>query len=83
MGSNLNPKSIGIDVNTLSCADYRGPAIPWIDPLREVKADVEAVNAGFKSRSQVIRQRGGDPALVREQLASEQKEINAKNLAVK
>jgi len=61
-----------IDINTLINADYRGPVIPWIDPLKEVKADVEAVNAGFKSRSQVIRERGGDPITVCDQKAREQ-----------
>jgi len=31
------------------------------------------VNAGFKSRSQVIRERGGNPLTVCEQLDSEKK----------
>jgi len=62
-----------IDINTLTNADYRGPIMPWIDPLKEVKADVEAVNAGFKSRSQVIRERGGDPITVCAQKDREQK----------
>jgi len=47
-----------VDRSTLFAADFRGPTILWIDPLKEVKADVEAVEAGFKSRSQVIRERG-------------------------
>lgn len=60
-----------IDQSTLFAADFRGPSIPWIDPLKEVKADVEAVEAGFKSRSQVIRERGGDPVSVCEQIKVE------------
>ncbi len=60
-----------VDVATIDHADFRGPAIPWIDPQKEVRADTEAVLAGFKSRSQVIRERGGNPADVTEQIAAE------------
>jgi len=63
-----------IDKQTLFAADFRGPSIPWIDPLKEVKADVEVVAAGFKSRSQVIRERGGDPVSVCEQIKVENTE---------
>lgn len=60
-----------VDMVTIDHADFRGPAIPWIDPQKEVRADTEAVLAGFKSRSQVIRERGGNPADVTEQIAAE------------
>ena len=52
-------------------ADYRGPGIPWIDPDDEVDYEIKSVNNGFKSRSQVIRERGGDPRKVDAELAQD------------
>lgn len=52
---------------TLYDVEFSTPGIPWIDPLKEVKADETAVNKGFKSVTQVIRERGGDPRTVRSQ----------------
>ena len=53
---------------TILDAEYRGPAMPWIDPLKEVQADRERVSAGFASRHQIIRERGGDPHMVDRQI---------------
>lgn len=54
----------GIDTQTLRDARYLGPGMPWINPKDEINADSKAVSAGFKSRHQVIRERGGDPVQV-------------------
>jgi capsid protein len=54
----------GIDQRTLMDAHYTAPALPWIDPQKEITADVMAINNGLKSRHQVIRERGGDPQQV-------------------
>lgn len=49
---------------------------PWIDPLKEIKADVEAVNYGIATRTDVIKRRTGrDFKEVMEQLAAEQQMI--------
>jgi lambda family phage portal protein len=45
------------------------PATPWIDPLKEMKADELAIKIGVRSRHQVIRARGGDPAETDQQIA--------------
>lgn len=47
--------------DSLYDAEYRGPVMPWIDPQKEANANLVQVQAGFKSRSQVIRERGGNP----------------------
>lgn len=54
------------DVDRLTLTDFEAspPAMPWIDPAKEVRADAEAVAEGFKSRRQVIRERNGDPRRV-------------------
>ncbi len=44
--------------------DWFPPAWPWVDPLKDVEAEKAAVDAGFKSRAQVINERGEDPDTV-------------------
>lgn len=54
----------GVALADLFAVDIRGPGMAWIDPKKEVEADALAVQHGFKSRPQVIRERGGDPRQV-------------------
>lgn len=67
--------SIRIPANVVLQSVYlpeiRKPALPWIDPLKEVNAFAKAVEQGFKSRHQVIRDMGGDPRIVDQQLAAD------------
>ncbi|MAR56972.1 MAG: phage portal protein [Rickettsiales bacterium] len=63
----LNPR-------TLKKAGFQGPVMPWIDPQKEVTAEEKAVAAGFKSRAQVIRERGGNPQDTFEQIKLEREE---------
>ncbi len=69
-----------IDMHSLLDADFRGPTMPWIDPLKEIHAEEKAVQAGFKSRSQVIRERGSNPAIVNEQIKRERQDEEAAEL---
>lgn len=62
----------GADAQTLFDADYRGPGLPWIDPLDEARADNLAIAAQLKSRRQVIRDRGGDPRQVDAEVAMDE-----------
>ena len=43
----------------------------WVDPLKEVKADIEAVNAGLSSRQRVLDKRGMDFEDIVDELAYE------------
>jgi len=45
--------------------------IPWIDPLKEVNADIAAVGAGLSSRGRVLKRQGLDFAEVARELAAE------------
>lgn len=60
----------GIDTTGV-VVEWVPPAHTMIDPTKEVLADKEAVLAGFKSRSQVIREAGNDPETVREEIRLE------------
>ncbi len=44
----------------------------WVDPLKDVQADRQAVEAGFKSRAEVIAERGRDPERVDAEAADDQ-----------
>ena len=70
-----------IDMETLFDADMRSPGMPWIDPKKEVEADASAVQNRFKSRTQIIRDRGGDPDVVEEQIKQERERDEANGFA--
>jgi lambda family phage portal protein len=63
-------KARGFDTEGAS-VEWVPPAHTMIDPTKEVAAEKEAVLAGFKSRSQVIREAGYDPDSVREEIKKE------------
>lgn len=67
---------------TLYYPEFRPPNLPWIDPLKEMQGFQAAVDGGFKSRYQVIRDMGGDPQAVDAQIAADpfgDRFITAKN----
>ena len=43
----------------------------WVDPLKDVQANIESINAGLKSRRQVIAEQGQDLDEVWSQLQAE------------
>lgn len=61
----------GVDTATMFASDMVGPAMPWIDPQKEVDSNASAVAAGFKSRHMVIRENQYDPQIVDEQIKSD------------
>lgn len=62
---------LGIDLETIYDADYQGPAVPWIDPQKEMKAHEMAIKAKVKSRHQIIREYNGDPVEVDEEIKAD------------
>ncbi|MDH3595722.1 MAG: phage portal protein [Rhodospirillales bacterium] len=61
----------GVDMETVFDAEMHAPGMPWIDPQKEVTADAMKVENRFKSRTQIIRERGGDPDVVEKQIVQE------------
>lgn len=43
---------------------WNPPKRPWVDPLKDVQADILAVESGLKSRDEVVRSFGRNPAEV-------------------
>jgi lambda family phage portal protein len=64
-----------VDRNSLYAPEIRPPQIPWIDPKKEIEAFAMMVENGFRSRHQVIRDLGSDPATVDAQLQADTLDI--------
>tara|TARA_Y100000034_G_scaffold71992_1_gene86853 strand:+ start:2053 stop:3546 length:1494 start_codon:yes stop_codon:yes gene_type:complete len=55
----------------------------WVDPLKEVNANIAAVGAGFKSKSEVAAEQGRDLEEIFDALAAEQELAEAKGIDLK
>ena len=65
----------GVDESSLYHPEVRAPNMPWIDPKKEIEAFAMMVEKGFRSRWQIIRDLGGDPATVDAQLEADPLDI--------
>ena len=54
----------------LDCA-WLPPRWDWVDPLKDIKAEIVAIEAGLKSRTQAIAERGYDAAMVDAEIAAD------------
>lgn len=60
-----------------------GPARGYIDPTKEIEANITAIEAGLMTRSEAVAERGGDFDEVTTQLAHEQARLHELGIAVK
>ncbi len=51
----------GVDLSTLFKAAYRGPAVAYIDPVKEINHELIGVQGGFFSKQSVQLKRGSNP----------------------
>ena len=54
-----------LDVRSLFDAEYLGPVMPWIDPVKEANAWKQNVRNGHATDAEAIRARGRNPVKVR------------------
>lgn len=71
----------GVDVGALSW-EWVGIGQPWIDPYKEVQADVVAIAAGLTSRTRRCRERGEDFFEIADEIAAENEYLEARGLPV-
>lgn len=64
----LDKDLLEADMETLDDAQFTGAPMPWIDPVKEIEAVRAELELGLKSRSQAIRERGGNPREVATQI---------------
>lgn len=74
LSGELDDSAKTINRMSLKKAEFQGPCMPWIDPQKEITAEEKAVQSGFKSRAQVIRERGGNPKDTFEQIKQERED---------
>jgi len=63
-----------IDRTTLYDATHTGPSMPWVDPEKEINAQILAMKWGFRSRSRIIRDRGDNPDQVNREILRDTQE---------
>ncbi|MBZ0138770.1 MAG: phage portal protein [Pseudorhodoplanes sp.] len=63
----------------LAC-DWLPPKWDWIDPLKDARAEIEQIDAGLKSRSQALAERGYDSEQVDAQIAADKERERALGL---
>jgi capsid protein len=63
----------------LAC-DWLPPKWDWIDPLKDARAEIEQIEAGLKSRSQALAERGYDSEQVDAQIAADKQRERALGL---
>jgi lambda family phage portal protein len=69
-----------VDSNTIWDCTHTGPAMPWIDPEKEIKAQVLAMQWKLTSRSRVIRKGGNNPDQINREILHDEKQ--AKELGI-
>jgi lambda family phage portal protein len=73
-----NGASFPLDrIEALSDANYQGRRWPWVDPLKDGQANQLAVRLGTRSISSIIREAGGEPSEVWDELAADLKALSA------
>lgn len=60
--------------------EWRPPSWDWVDPLKDMNAEVTAVRAGFKPRSAVINEMGYDEEDVDRQVAADNERADSLGL---
>jgi len=68
--------------NKLNAATWQPRRWKWFDPVKDIKAEIAAIESGIKTRSQVIRELGFDPYDVWEEMAEEQELIKSKGITL-
>ncbi len=70
----------GADPLTLFDAEHVGLGTPYIEPQRETESALKQVQAGFKSKTQIILETGNNPREVTKQIGREREEDNEDGL---
>jgi lambda family phage portal protein len=57
------------------------PGFAWVDPLKDIRAQMMAVRAGFKSRSEVVSEQGYDAEAIDREIAADNQRADALGLS--
>ncbi len=71
-----------VDMESLYACEWLAPPRAWIDPLKEIKADREAIDGEILPVADIIRKRTGkNPRIVQKQIDRERKQREARKPA--
>ncbi|HWB47539.1 MAG TPA: phage portal protein [Stellaceae bacterium] len=59
------------DLESLLAVNWYPPALPWVDPLKDLQSEVLAVSSGLKSRRQAVAERGYSVEQLDEEIAQD------------
>jgi lambda family phage portal protein len=62
-------------------AKWVPPGFAWVDPLKDIRAQIMAVKAGFKSRSEVVSEQGYDAEVIDREIADDNARADSLGLA--
>jgi lambda family phage portal protein len=65
----------GVEKRTIYDCTHTGPSMPWIDPKKEIEAQILAMRWAITSRSKVIRARGDNPDQVNREIVRDESEL--------
>ncbi len=65
-----------------NAAEFRGRRWQWVDPLKDVQANITSIEAGLKSRRQVVNEMGGDFEDVIDDLREDQNLIESAGIVL-
>ncbi len=65
---------------TFSLVKWIPQGFSWVDPLKEQKAQMEAVRSGFKSRAEVVSELGYDVEEIDDEISEDNKRADNLNL---
>ncbi len=74
---NQPPKPINRGIDYYRQSVFQGRRWKWVDPAKELTAHEKAVALRITTRSQIIREQGGDPDEVFAEIAEEEKRLEA------
>ena len=69
------------DVAAYYEAKWIPPGFAWVDPLKDIKAQMMAVRAGFKSRAEVVSEQGYDAEAIDQEIAADNSRADALGLS--
>ncbi|WP_044177705.1 phage portal protein [Phytobacter massiliensis] len=86
----INNNSLNLsfsDFDELICARYIPVKPISLDPVKDIQAEIMLLDAGLKSKTQIISEMGGDPRITLEEIAKEKdiqnKEMNSNGFETK
>ena len=70
------------NLNRYQAHNFQGRRWAWVDPKKDIETAVIAVNERFRSRSDIIREQGGDPDHVWAEIQKENQILESLNIPI-